>query len=271
VTLLDAESAVVPIESLFPADAGPHIVKRGTATARPATLGRLELVSHGEHLRQAADSLERAPSATQRELRAHTMLGTFRTLSEASGGALADAVSRFAHQARDAVAGGHATRDAAGFAALLRRAGEILSGSASGDEAALAKQLDIVTGSLAGGGGGGVAAETEEPPVAETADLVGSWATYQRLVAGGVGAASLAEFLGSNGSAPAPARATPTRAAAAAEPAVVDIRSLLFRGDRALARARELRTQAARSSPEQLKEILEEVCDLVALALEPGV
>src|SRR5688572_3499040 len=123
VTLLDAESAVVPIESLFPADAGPHIVKRGTAAARPATLGRLELVSHGEHLRQAADSLERAPSATQRELRAHTMLGTFRTLSEASGGALADAVSRFAHHARDAVAGGHATRDAAGFAALLRRAG----------------------------------------------------------------------------------------------------------------------------------------------------
>src|SRR5207302_74359 len=73
---------VVPIERLG------TIVRRGTAASstRPATLGRLELVSHGEHLRQAADSLERAPSATQRELRAHTLAGTFRVLGAAGGG-----------------------------------------------------------------------------------------------------------------------------------------------------------------------------------------
>src|SRR2546427_9533886 len=35
--------------------------------SRPAVLGRVELVSHGEHLKQVADSLERAPSQTQRE------------------------------------------------------------------------------------------------------------------------------------------------------------------------------------------------------------
>src|SRR5207247_349227 len=76
-------------------DSGPHLVSRGVPVARPSTLGRLELVSHGEHLRQAADSLERAPSATQRELRAHTLGSTFRALADAGagGGTLADRVA----------------------------------------------------------------------------------------------------------------------------------------------------------------------------------
>jgi hypothetical protein len=51
----------------------------------------------------------------------------------------------------------------------------------------------------------------------------------------------------------------------------VDIRTLLFQGNRAVARVRELRVQAQHTAtPEQLKELLEEVCDLVALALERG-
>src|SRR3989475_10364096 len=83
VQFMKSEPDIVPIESVA------TIVRRGTPpggeSARPATLGRLELVSHGEHLRQAADSLERAPSATQRELRAHTLAGTFRALG--GGGA----------------------------------------------------------------------------------------------------------------------------------------------------------------------------------------
>src|SRR5512146_3279290 len=45
----EAEPGVVPIASLYYADDGPHVVKRGTFSARPATLGKLELVSHGEH------------------------------------------------------------------------------------------------------------------------------------------------------------------------------------------------------------------------------
>src|SRR5438067_4973499 len=79
VKFMDSEPDVVPIETLG------TIVRRGTAASatRPATLGRLELVSHGEHLRQAADSLERAPTATQRALRAHTLAGTFRGLRAA--------------------------------------------------------------------------------------------------------------------------------------------------------------------------------------------
>src|SRR3989449_524523 len=89
------EGGVVPIGALYFDDAGPHIVRRGTPAARPTVLGRVELVSHGEHLKQVADSLERAPSQTQRELRAHTLAGTFRALAGARGGPLAQRGARF--------------------------------------------------------------------------------------------------------------------------------------------------------------------------------
>jgi chemotaxis protein histidine kinase CheA len=297
VPLLEADAPVVPIETLYHGDQGPHVLRRGTPAARPATLGRLELVSHGEHLRQAADSLERAPSPTQRELRAHSLAGTFRALAEASGGPLADAVSRFAHQGRDAVLSGLATRDPSGFATQLRRAADVLAGSSSADETALAARLDQVTRALrvaAPPPGTAAPAPPDQPaptaarasvtvetPVPETADLVGSWATYQRLVASGIGEPSLTELLSGNGeqarittARPAPAApppATPVFAVDLADADVVDIRTLLFRGERALARARELRAEAQRGgSPEQLRALVEEVVDLVALALEPG-
>src|SRR5438477_640277 len=80
VRFMESEPDVVSIGTLYYSDSGPHIVSRGIPAARPSTLGRLELVSHGDHLRQAADSLERAPSATQRELRAHTPGTTVRAL-----------------------------------------------------------------------------------------------------------------------------------------------------------------------------------------------
>src|SRR6266699_1844847 len=158
VRAMDGEPDAVPIASLYHDDAGPHVVQRGVAAARPAALGRLELVSHGEHLRQAADSLERAPSATQRELRAHTLAGTFRVLGAAGGGPVAERVAEFAQAAREAVSSGIAVNQAALFAAELRKAGESLSASGSGDETSTAAALAAVTITirrLAGGGGGG--------------------------------------------------------------------------------------------------------------------
>lgn len=288
--LLDAEAPVVPIESLFHGDPGPHVVRRGTPAARPAALGLLELVTHGEHLRQAADSLERAPSTTQRDLRAHTLAGTFRALGNAGGGVLAEAVARFADAAREAVSSGAAMNAHTAFAAQLRRAGEVLGNANTADETALAAALDEITSGV-----GRTAPAPSSPPVPlsanaergddtppETADLTGSWVTYQRLVAGGLGAPSLSELLSSGAAtavapppipkpASAPPRPAPPRPAPAAEANVVDIRTLLFRGDRALARARELRAEARTAgSPERLQEILDELGDLVALAIEPS-
>src|SRR5437588_64155 len=273
-------------------------LSRGVPAARPSTLGKLELVSHGEHLRQAADWLERAPSATQRELRAHTLGTTFRALANAGGGVLADRVAQFAIAGREAVASGIAVSSAAAFAAELRRAGDLLVRSGTGDEEALATELDALTAALRAIQPGAAPAPAprpapasrptppptaapvvpgvkaapaprHEPAMPETPDLVGSWAAYQRLSGAGIGSASLAELIAGVESAPAaPTPGSPLAAAAA--PATVDVRALLYRGDRALQRAQELRAAAKRASGDELRALVDEVCDLVALALEPS-
>ncbi len=311
VKVMESEPDAVSIGSLYYSDSGPHIVSRGVPAARPSTLGKLELVSHGEHLRQAADSLERAPSATQRELRAHTLGTTFRALANAGGGVLADRVAQFAIAGREAVASGIAVSSAAAFAAELRRAGDLLVRSGTGDEEALATELDALTAALRAIQPGAAPAPAPAPPRApaapapaplpapasrptpppaaapvvpgvkaapapraepalpETPDLVGSWAAYQRLLESGIGSASLAELIAGVQSAPAaPAPGSPLAAAAA--PAAVDVRALLYRGDRALQRANELRAAAKRASGDELRALVDEVCDLVALALEPS-
>src|SRR5207248_703385 len=98
-----------------------------------------------------------------------------------------------------------------------------------------------------------------------TADLVGSWTSYQRLSWGGIGPASLEElFAGPRATVP------PASPSTEPEPAVVDVRSLVYRGDRALARAQELRAAARQATGDSLLALVDEVCDLVALALEPN-
>src|SRR5881409_3263546 len=306
VKFMESEPDAVSIGSLYYSDSGPHIVSRGVPAARPSTLGKLELVSHGEHLRQAADSLERAPSATQRELRAHTLGTTFRALANAGGGVLADRVAQFAIAGREAVASGIAVSSAAAFAAELRRAGDLLVRSGTGDEEALATELDALTAALRAIQPGAAPAPARapaapapaprptpasrptppraaapvvpgvksapapraEPAMPETPDLVGSWAAYQRLLEGGIGSASLAELIAGVQSAPAAPAPGPPLAAAAAP--AVDVRALLYRGDRALQRAKELREAAKRVSGDELRALVDEVCDLVALALEPS-
>jgi chemotaxis protein histidine kinase CheA len=304
VAFMDSEPDVVSIGSLYYSDSGPHIVSRGVPAARPSTLGRLELVSHGEHLRQAADSLERAPSATQRELRAHTLATTFRALANAGGGALADRVAQFAIAAREAVTSGVAASSAPAFAAELRRAGDVLSRASSGNEDALAAELDGLITAIrairpgaapppsagaptpvpaaparaarpsapAPAAAAAVPIEALAPePATETADLGGSWAAYERLAQGGLAPASLDELIAGAAPVPpaAPSRHTVRPAAAPAEPPVVDVRALLYRGARALERAHELRAAAKQASGDALRALVEEVCDLVALALEP--
>ena len=295
VHFMDSEPDVVAIETLG------TIVHRGTPPsggaadgARPATLGHLELVSHGEHLRQAADSLERAPSATQRELRAHTLAGTFRALGSAGGGPVAERVAEFAHAAREAVTSGVAVNQPSLFAAEVRKAGEILSASGTSDETAIAAALAGVTLAVRqigtapapappprpapaaappppprpaervrSSGATPAPAVAAAPPVGadSASDLAGTWTRYQQMVAAGVGPASLEELIaGAQGHGPGASRAN-------GEP--VDISTLLYKGAGARRRAQELREAAKRASGEALRAIIDEVCDLVVLAIEP--
>jgi hypothetical protein len=348
----DREPVIVSISDLYFDDAGPHIVQRGAGAAQAAPLSRVELVSHGEHLRLAADAIERAPSATQRELRVHTLAGTFRALSVAGEGPLPKSLSRFVDAAREAVALGHAVREPARFATALRRASELLTEAATADDTRLATGLASVAtmiNALAAPAGPAAPApvpvpiaapfgvpeplpivpieslapappeppappafpelpapvepaappKPELPPLlltemsevpAETPDLVGSWISYQRMVAAGIGPASLEELMGEAATPAAPARDTtrPTPPSlVAVEPAsaetvpaapppmavelpVVDVQTLLYRGHAALARAQELRELAKRTPGDELPALFEEVCDLVVLAFEPG-
>src|SRR5437763_3449195 len=216
---MESEPDVVSIGALYYNDSGPHLVSRGVPVARPSTLGRLELVSHGEHLRQAADSLERAPSATQRELRAHTLGTTFRALANAGGGILADRVAEFAVAARDAVANGSAVGHAAAFAAELRRVGDLLAASNTADEDALAAELaPLIERVRSLGASAPTPAPVPAPAPApaprrgrpappatgpgEAPDLAGSWAAYERLVPAGIRPASLHELVAPQDAAP---------------------------------------------------------------------
>ncbi len=277
----EREPDVVPIGSLYYGDSGPHILNRGTPAARPSGLGRLELVSQGEHLRLAADSLERAQSVTQRELRAHTLASTFRALGAAGGGILGERVAQLAAAAHDALATGVAVHEPAAFAAELRRAGDVLArtgAEGAGEEAALAAELDSLIARIHALPRSRAAPPDE--PVPETPDLVGSWIAYQRRVQAGIGPASLEELTAAGAEPPA-SRETgrgraaetvsapaPAPAPATVQPAVVDVRTLLYRGERALHRARELREVAKQAPPGALPALVEEVCDLVALARE---
>jgi hypothetical protein len=49
----------------------------------------------------------------------------------------------------------------------------------------------------------------------------------------------------------------------------VNIQTLLYKGARARQRAQELREVAKRASGDALRAIIDEVCDLVVLAIEP--
>ena len=146
--LLDVGGDVVPIEVLYFDDDGPHVIKEGTPSATPGRLVELELIAHGEHLREAAAELERAQWETQRELRALTLAGTFRSLVTGGTDRLGRSVTGFALAASEAVNRGAPTRNTKAFVARLREAGTILSAAPATDHDELATKLDVVTQAL---------------------------------------------------------------------------------------------------------------------------
>ncbi|KPK56078.1 MAG: hypothetical protein AMS21_12985, partial [Gemmatimonas sp. SG8_38_2] len=162
-SILDS-SEVVPIQSLFHDDDGPHILEAGTPAAVPGRLAQLELVAHGEHLKQAADELERAQWDTQRELRALALTSTFRSLQSAAGGPLETAVAKFAGAAQNAVARGAPLQHTEQFAAQMRETGAILTSSAESEPTDLALRLSQVTAVLEAIPAGAPASTAEPVP-----------------------------------------------------------------------------------------------------------
>ena len=133
-----AESDVVPIEALFAAgDTEP--IRHGAlnpAFEAPGPLGAIELLSHGEHLYQIADQIERARSRTERDLKLYTLVSPLRSLATGGASPVQPGLRAFADAARSHIAGGIATDRPGVFADVLREAGALLRSAGGRAESA---------------------------------------------------------------------------------------------------------------------------------------
>lgn len=168
--LLGMSPDIVPIESLAPQGGGSQIVSEGAPQARAEGPSQLEMISLGEHLKQAADELDAAQSNTQRQLRAHGLAPTLRTLERAGPGE-----ARFVRALRSAVAASAAVSQPAALAAALREAGTVLSSWGQADPATLDQRLTPIAervaalGEPAAAGQEPMAVPEVEPPAAPSA------------------------------------------------------------------------------------------------------
>ena len=282
---------VVDIGELCPLGQ-PSVVERGTApdTGTPATPGSVEMLTHGEYLVHAADDLERAESATERDLRLFSLTGALDSPRLAASASIGFGLDAFGRAVRLAIVTGSAAADPAGFAAALRSAGALIRGltprsdpeQASTELAGLAAVLGqsadgIVPIESLAPDDDVVPVETLAPAAPEDASLAGSFLTYARL------SGEVPRPSGNGGGArtsapPVPAAPMVAPAAPAAVPmaeAAVDIGTLLYRGDAALRRADIVRQDLtnllrAGAGLSAIRPLLDELLDLVPLALEPS-
>ncbi len=140
-----SSGSIVPVESLFYDDAGPHVVREGVA---PAGLSRVEAVSQGEYLAGAAGGLQRAASPLLRDLRLFGMAASLRPLAGAGGSTLASALGRLSDAGRGAIERGAAAANLPMFVALIAQAAEAMRTTGAGDDAALGSQLDSASAQL---------------------------------------------------------------------------------------------------------------------------
>jgi len=273
---------VVEIESLRPTGE-TSIVRQGSPPEQPAAvaLGSAELLTHGEFLLHAADEVEGAADDTLRDFRLFGLAGTLESPRLVSAPTLGHGLERFARAVRTAIVNGTAAGDPAGFSAALRSAGTLIRGlgprsdpeQASTELDGLAAVLgqapdDIVPiESLAPDDEDVIPVEQLAPEAAvEDASLAGSFLTFARL-SGARGRTS------GNGRGDRPAE--PTAAPPQPEEEAVGIETLLLRGTAALQRADAVRRDLATllgSGAElaRIRPLLDELLDLVPLALEPS-
>ena len=270
---------VVPITSLFYGDGGPGVVD---AAPNPPTSAsarfRLELVSHGEHLRQLLDSASRAKDPASLDRSRRDLKRAFRALAATADSFGERAVS-------DAIRSRTASVETLDTATLesLESLASVLS-KPNADSAHLVAELTAAP------------ATSEQPPVeapAATETVLPATASEpvveQRRTPIETMIASVTETAKSVSETAQSVVESATSAAATlidsglaaleelgAEPwlppvaipeeSVVPIESLLYRGKAALDRAAEIRDHARRSGRRIDDETLEELFDLVELA-----
>jgi len=297
------ERDVVSIESLY-FSGDPEPLTQPLAQPQftpPEPLGPLELVSQGEHLCQTADLIAGSRSAIQRDLRLYHLLGVLRSAATPSPDPVAGALGIFARSAQQALAAGVASRAVAELAARLREAGELLRAVGETDDRMLiSRRLLDVAHRLDGLRSAEPPPAAAEPPIVPIHSLAydteegivpieslapdgpvdaepppgmeASFRTFDLLIRQrGSIPPSLDSLLGQT---PTPAVEAPAgRGPSASEEEPVAIRTLTYRGHAALERAVTVRHQIAaelsrETSLESLQPLLQELLDLVPLALE---
>jgi len=270
---------VVPITSLFYGDGGPGVVD---AAPNPPTSAsarfRLELVSHGEHLRQLLDSASRANDPASLDRARRDLKRAFRALAATADSfgerAVSDAIRARTSSVETLDTATLESLDA--LAAVLSRpnadstqlVSELTAAPTASEQPAVevpaatetvppAPEPEPVVEHRRTPIENMIASVTETAKsVSETAQSVVESATSAAATLIDSGLAALEEL----GAEPwLPPIAIP-------EESVVPIESLLYRGKAALDRAAEIRDQARRSGRRIDDETLDELFDLVELA-----
>jgi len=278
------ERDVVPIETLYhEGDPAPLTPPAGQPQFEaPAPLGPLELVSHGEHLCQIADQIDRSRSATERDLRLYHLIGALRAASVPGPDPVAGALAVFARSTREALAAGMASRSSHALVANLKAAGELLRSVAdAGDRMQVSRRILDVAYNLDQARAGPARAEpaladADVVPIESLLDSVESLAPDALPVPAGGGALeasfrTLERLQVERGAPPASLQSLLGRVEPAAD--AVAIESLCYRGRPALERAAAVRqTLAAELAGvgdlATIRPLLQELLDLVPLALD---
>ena len=282
---------VVEIESLCPAGE-ESIVRPGTPVEppRPVSLGSAELLTHGEYLAQAADEVERAGTATQRNLRFFSLTGALDSARVGAAVGVGPALVSFGRAVRFSVVTGAAAVNPEAFADALRSAGSLIRGLGPASDASEA------SAALAG-----LAANSERRTRTQscrssrwprTRTWCRSSRSLQRRRFRQPRRRRTPRWPGASWRTPGSRRRGPPRlpwlrrrpptgplrgpaapSKRATDDDVVEITSLLYHGDAALRRAAEIRhdltarLRAGATLP-SIRPLLDELLDLVPLALE---
>jgi len=270
---------VVPITSLFYVDGGPGVVDVAPNPPTSASARfRLELVSHGEHLRQLVDSARQAGDPATLDRARRNLKRAFRAL-----GATADSFGERA--VSEAIRARTASVEALDTATLdsLEQLSSVLS-RPDADTVQLVAELTAIPPKSEP-----VAVEVPPPaveaapPAPEPPPVERHLTPVESMIASVTETAkSVADVAQSVAESAKSAAATLIDSGLAAledlgtepwlppvaipEEAVVPIESLLYRGKAALDRAAEIRDQARRSGRRIDDETLDELFDLVELA-----
>ena len=233
---------IIPIAALFHGDTGPHLVSTSpNPPTTPAERFRMEVVSQAEHLRRLVGDAKQAQDPASRDRLGRELRVALRALE---AGAMSFAEERVARIARDAAARG-GSLDPRALESLDRLASLLADPRLDSDD--LARELEQI-------------GRAPQPTPSRPAPSRGRTSTPT--------GRELKEFLDRGIETLGRLLDKPLREATPLpDEAIVPIEDLLYRGRAAVERARVLRDELRRRPGAPAQDVIDELYDLLDLAL----